>query len=246
MKNFSTEITFKILLLIFFFSPGFELLAQSQDRPLVVVTRFKPNVIVDKQSAEATKVLNIDTDKGEKLFSGDTLRTDSEGYALVLFLDKSIAKIKPNSLLIVMGEDERTSKKTSRRISLEQGEVFLDIEPQGSNDFEVVTSTSLASIKGTRFGGKSDGFYWVESGQIDVSALNSGETVSLFQNMFAKVDDNGNNIESGELSEQEMNALKDGYQVLDENLERKEIRFRFRDENGQLREVIINIIEKGN
>lgn len=110
----------------------------------------------------------------------------------------------------------------------------------------MVTSTSLASIKGTRFGGKSDGFYWVESGQIDVSALNSGETVSLFQNMFAKVDDNGNNIESGELSEQEMNALKDGYQVLDENLERKEIRFRFRDENGQLREVIINIIEKGN
>ena len=89
---------------------------EKNDRPLAIVKRFKPNVDVENKSADRSKRLNLDTDKGEQLFNGDTLRTDSEGYALVVFMDKSIAKVKPQSLLIVRGESERTSKRSNTRI----------------------------------------------------------------------------------------------------------------------------------
>jgi len=216
------------------------------DRPLAIVKRFKPNVDVENKKADRSKRLDLDKDKGEQLFDGDTLRTDSEGYALVVFMDKSIAKVKPLSLLIVRGESEKTSKRSNTRIDLSLGEIFLNVEPQGNNDFEVSTSRSLASVKGTEFGSNADGYVWVKEGQVDVTALQSGETISLFEKMYAQVNEDGNEIDSGTLSDDEINDLDDGYDELDEDLIKKQIKFRFRDANGQIREITIDYYEKGN
>jgi hypothetical protein len=219
---------------------------EKNDRPLAIVKRFKPNVDVENKSADRSKRLNLDTDKGEQLFNGDTLRTDSEGYALVVFMDKSIAKVKPQSLLIVRGESERTSKRSNTRIDLSLGEIFLNVEPQGNNDFEVSTSRSLASVKGTQFGSTSDGYVWVREGQVDVTALQSGETVSLFEKMYAQVNETADEIESGTLTDDEIDDLDGGYDELEEDLIKKQIKFRFRDANGQIREITIDYYEKGN
>lgn len=219
---------------------------EKNDRPLAIVKRFKPNVDVENKSADRSKRLDLDKDKGEQLFDGDTLRTDSEGYALVVFMDKSIAKVKPQSLLIVRGENERTSKRTNTRIDLSLGEIFLNVEPQGNNDFEVSTSRSLASVKGTEFGSNSDGYVWVKEGQVDVTALQSGETVSLFEKMYAQVNEEADEIESGTLTDDEINDLDGGYDELNEDLIKKQIKFRFKDANGQIREITIDYYEKGN
>ncbi|MEO9887769.1 MAG: FecR family protein [Balneola sp.] len=216
------------------------------DRPLAIVKRFKPNVNIENKKADRSKRLDLSSDKGEQLFDGDTLRTDDEGYALVVFMDKSIAKVKPRSLLIVRGESERTSKRTNTRIDLSLGEIFLNVEPQGNNDFEVSTSRSLASVKGTEFGSNSDGYVWVKEGQVDVTAIQSGETVSLFEKMYAQVNEAGNEIDSGTLSDDDINDLDDGYDELDEDLIKKQIKFRFKDANGQIREITIDYYEKGN
>ena len=90
------------------------------------------------------------------------------------------------------------------------------------------------------------GYVWVEEGQVDVTATNSGETVSLFQQMYAEVDETGNSIESGTLTEDEIEVLQEGYDTLDEDLIEKPIKLRFRDANGQIREIEITIFEKGN
>ncbi len=216
------------------------------DRPLAIVKRFKPNVDIENSQADRSKRLDLNEDKGEQLFDGDTLRTDSDGYALVLFMDKSIAKVKPQSLLIVRGETERASKRSNTRIDLSLGEIFLNVEPQGNNDFEVSTSRSLASVKGTQFGSNADGYVWVKEGQVDVTALQSGETVSLFEKMYAQVNDEGNEIESGTLSDDDISDLDEGYDELDEDMVKKQIKFRFKDANGQIREVTIDYYEKGN
>lgn len=216
-----------------------------QERPLAVVRRFKPNVelaSLDKETIQLTLEDNI----GEQLFHGDTLQTDTEGYALIVFMDNSIAKVKPQSQLIVRGQEQPNSRNTTRRIDLDNGEIFLEVEPQGSGTFEVSTSRSLASVKGTRFGSTSQGYVWVEEGQVDVTATNSGETVSLFQQMYASVDETGNSIESGTLTTDEVEELQEGYETLDEDLIEKTIIIRFRDVNGQIREVPITIFEKGN
>lgn len=215
------------------------------DRPVAIVKRFKPTVSVENKSYVVPKELDLEQDKGEPLFSGDTLITDNEGYALVQFMDNSTAKVKPNSLLIVTGESERTSKKTSTRIDLGAGEIFLEVEPQGNNDFAVATTRSLASVKGTSFGSSSEGFVWVIEGQVDVVAIQSGQTISLFEKMYAKVNETGDEIESGTLTEEEVLDLDEGYEEIEETLIKKQLKLKFKDANGQLREVVIDYYIKG-
>ncbi|HCD51485.1 MAG TPA: hypothetical protein DEQ34_03495 [Balneolaceae bacterium] len=216
---------------------------EDQVRPLAIVTRFRPTV--EKFTKEDGRyVMDV---VGEKLFSGDTLVTQKDGYALVVFAsDKSVAKVKPESMLIVNGESSTTSKMTNRLIDLKEGSIKLEIEPIGSGSFEVKTSRSLASVKGTVFGNDSKGYIWVKRGQVDVTALNSGQTVSLFEQMFANVDPGGNSVESGTLTDQQLNSLDEGYDELDEDMIEKTIIIRFRDANGQVREIPVNILEKGN
>lgn len=215
------------------------------DRPIALVRRFKPDVTVANREMDKYIELNPTENLGEQLFSGDSLQTNEDGFALVFFMDKSIAKVKPNSLLIITGDVGTTNKFTNTRINLRGGEIMLEVEPQGTNDFEVATSRSLASVKGTEFGSRSDGFVWVKKGQVDVTALNSGQTISLFNKMFAQVDEQGNEIESGTLNEQQLSSLDEGYEEIENNLTKKDITFKFRDKNGQIREITIEVFEEG-
>ena len=217
----------------------------AQDRPLAVVRRFKPTVVMATNQKGVYTLDEKNTNK-ELMFDGDTLTTDKEGYALVIFMDNTVAKVKPESRLIVRGESLADSKISKRRINLEGGEIFMEVEPLGAGTFEVATSRSLASVKGTNFGTKSFGYVWVEEGQVDVTATNSGETVSLFEKMYAQVDEAGGNLVSGTLTDDELTNLNDGYNELDEDLVEKTIILRFRDANGQIREIPINFFEKKN
>ena len=216
-----------------------------QVRPIAVVRRFQPTV--ELASLEKGKYyLSLEENLGERLYSGDTLNTDKEGYALVIFNDNTIAKVKPESTLIVSGEERSNTKDTNRRINLDKGQIKLEVEPQGSGSFEVATSRSVASVKGTEFGATSYGYVWVREGQVDVTATNSGETVSLFQQMFAQVDESGNNIDTGTLTQNQIDDLEEGYDELDEDLIERKLYIRFRDANGQIRTIETTIFEKGN
>ena len=221
------------------------ILAQEPVRPLAIVQRFIPTVTLYSLDEDPVDLVPVE-DQGEYLFDGDTLKTDAKGYALVKFTDNTIAKVKPESILIVRGEERPNDRNINRRIDLEKGQIFLEVEPQGSGSFDVATTRSVASVKGTKFGATDLGYVWVREGQVDVTATNSGQTVSLFQQMFASVDANGNNIETGALTEDEANNLEEGFDTLDEDLIERTILIRFRDANGQVRTVPVTIFEKGN
>ncbi len=221
-----------------------EIARAQSERPLAIVKRFKPEVLLRNMDVEKELYLDLQENKGERLFDGDSLTTNEEGFALVVFMDASVAKVKPSSLLILNGSVATASKAMNTRINLKNGEIFLNVEPQGGNDFEVATSRSLASVQGTDFGSRFDGFVWVEEGQVDVTALNSGQTVSLFEQMYAQVDEQGNNVESGTLTQEELDDLGEGFDEMENDLIQKEIILRFRDQNGQLREVRIDVFEE--
>lgn len=226
--------------------PPVEKEINKQVRPLAVVRRFKPQVFLTNKEAKE-RTLDLTQDLGENLYSGDTLSTNEDGYALVLFTaDGTVAKVKPESMLIVSGETLADSKISKRRIDMEKGEARFEVEPIGSGTFEVATSRSVASVKGTDFGTKAYGYIWVNEGQVDVTALNSGQTISLYEQMYAQVDEGGNNIQSGTLSEGDKKGLNEDYDEMDEELIEKTIKVRFRDANGQIREIEVNIFEKGN
>lgn len=204
-------------------------------RPLAYVRRFKPNVNIYPQ--------DIAAGKGEPLYDGDTLRTDDNGYAAVQFMDKSIAKVTPNSMLTVHGE-VRNDKSTSARIALKAGEIFMQVTKQaGNNDFEVSTSKSVASVKGTQFGVRSDDYAWVEEGVVEFTATVSGQTVSLRQSMYGQVNDD-NSITTGQLSDEQLQKLRNDFEKFENGTEPKQMQLRFRDENGQIKEISIDYFEK--
>lgn len=244
MRFISKVFVATVSLFIIFGSISTEVANAQSERHLAIVKHFKPDVNV--QNMEKLLQLDPQENKGERLFSGDSLITSEEGLALVMFMDASVAKVKPSSLLIIKGDVGTASKAMNTRIDLEQGEIFLNVEPQGSNQFEVGTSRSLASVKGTDFGSTANGYVWVETGQVDVTALNSGQTISLFEKMFAQVDPEGNEIESGTLSDEELDDLGEGYDELEGDMVEKQIILKFRDQNGQLREILIDVFEEQN
>ncbi len=206
----------------------------SSDRPLAFVRRFKPAVSIHPK--------NINADKGEPLYDGDTLRTNDNGYAAVQFMDKSFAKVKPNSELTVHGE-VKSDKSTSARIALEAGEIFMEVTQRTDNNFEVSTSKSVASVKGTEFGVRDDHYTWVAEGTVELTSTATGETVTLTESMYGQVNED-DSITRGELSEAELEKLNRAFEELEgETGAPKQMILRFRDENGQIREIEIDYYE---
>ncbi len=86
---------------------------------------------------------------GDQLFNGDELETKNESYAAVKFADQSsVLKLFPNSILNINTVQEKG--KTNKKSILKIGELWAKVE-KGTGKFEIETSTTVASVKGTNF-----------------------------------------------------------------------------------------------
>lgn len=236
MKSF-----FKYLfpLVVIGFIAGGAHIRNTADRPLAFVQKFKPSVgIIKKGQFQDVRK------RGKPLYNGDTLRTNENGFALVQFMDKSLAKIRPDSRLVVRGKVEN-KENTSTRIGLELGEIFLNVSKQGANNFEVATNTSVASVKGTKFGASVDDYFWVEEGEVQVLVNRTGESVMLTDRSYGQVREDGT-IETGELTDDEIEEKNEDYAQMNDKMEPEIYRLQFIDENGQQREIEIKIFENNN
>lgn len=214
-------------------------LERGPDRPLAFVQKFKPSVGLEK-SGQLERI----TERGKPLFNGDTLRTDENGFALVQFMDKSMAKVKPESRLIIEGEIE-DKQNASTRIGLEAGEIFLNVTQQSTDNFEVTTSTTVASVKGTDFGASSDNYFWVQGGVIEITVNGTGSTETLTDGMYGQVQDDGS-IETGELTDEEIEEKNEEYAQMDANLEPEIYELRFIDSNGEEQVIKLKVFENEN
>lgn len=211
----------------------------ANDRPLAFVQKFKPSVGLEK-NGEVKDIREL----GKPLFDGDTLRTDQNGFALVQFMDKSMAKIKSDSRLIVRGNIQ-DKQNTSTRIGLELGEILLNVSERGSQDFEVATNSAVASVKGTSFGATFDNYFWVEEGEVEITSKQTGESVTLSANMFGQVQEDGS-IESGELTDEELEQRKKEYSEMNDKLEPTIYKLRFTNENSEERVIEVKVFENEN
>lgn len=214
-------------------------LHETADRPLAFVQKFKPQVGVQNKSQ-----LKRVKERGKPLFNGDTLRTNKNGFALVQFMDKSIAKVRPDSRLIVRGEIE-DKQNTSTRIGLELGEIFLNVSEQGAQDFEVATNSSVASVKGTEFGASYDDYFWVKEGEVEVTVNQTGESVTIDDSTSAQVQDDGT-IQTQNMSDQQVQQNDEKFSQMNEKMEPETIELRFIDQNGQQQVIEIKVFENEN
>jgi predicted secreted protein len=210
---------------------------EAANRPLAVVRKFKPDVYIKHKDSDEW----VQAKMGAQLFNSDSLRTASAGFAAVQFMDNSIVKIKPNSILALNGE-VRGKDDTSTRLAMEVGEVFLQITKQKSQ-FEVATPSAVAAVKGTEFGtnvgedGSSD--IYVFEGIVQVTPNNGkGNGKDLTAGMYGNVDSNGEGMNTGEMSDEERKKLRKSFDNEGET-EIKTLKLKFIDEDGQVRTIDI-------
>lgn len=208
---------------------------QDEDRPLAIVRRYRPTVNIVSASLDEL----VEVQQADELHDADTLVTAEDGYAVVQFMDNSVARVQPNSVLIVSGEftDDNT---TAARLALQLGEVFLNVQDDRS-DYEVSTSSAIAAVRGTEFIVRSneDGSTQIVgmSGEVEIFAINSEEVATLLQNNMATVDSDGNEIDLTELTDEEIAELRQLYEEWDSRTETETIRIQFENEEGEVRDM---------
>lgn len=135
MKKFSITLLFILFLSVHSFT---------QDK-IAVVLKIKGPVTIQK----VKKSKKIPAKTGMVLHDGDKIITGEKGFAAVRYLDdKSLIRIRQNSVCTIEGKKHK--EKIDKSIWVEIGTFFASIfKPKGS--FKVITPTSVASIKGTKF-----------------------------------------------------------------------------------------------
>jgi hypothetical protein len=224
------------------FLPSLEAGTSASTRPLAIVRRFKPMVRIK----ESSKPNWVDAQMAFQLFDRDTLRTGADGYAVLQLVDNSLARVRPNSELVIRGEQNARGGLNSR-IQVESGELSLKVEGRVSQ-YEVATSSSVASVKGTEFTTRilpnGDTEFTCLSGVVEVMALGTGQTVSLTRRRRAVVDMEGTNITVNTVSTREVRQTQNQSQQLDAAAKPKSIRLRFVNPDGQVREIEIRYFEE--
>ncbi len=108
----------------------------------------------------------------DKLFNGDEIETKAESFAAIKFQDESsIIKLFPNTILNI--RTEKQGEKYNKKSLLKMGELWAKVE-KGTGTFEIETSTTVASVKGTNF--------MINIGEDGTTELLTFEGEVIFQN----------------------------------------------------------------
>ncbi|NQT34930.1 FecR domain-containing protein [bacterium] len=118
----------------------------SASKAIALTLKVTGDVDLLKEGADKTAPLKF----GTPLDDGDRIKTGNDGFAILIFADdKSQIKLRPNTEVVINGKRDAQSN-IAKRITMEVGEIFTRIDKQRGS-FEVVTPTSVASVKGTEF-----------------------------------------------------------------------------------------------
>lgn len=219
-------------------------LSESNDgekRPLAVVRRFNPDVLV--KSLDDTDWINaIPT---QPLFDADSLVTDDSGFAMIQFMDSSILRLRPNSLLIVNGE-VRGKDNTITRLSMEAGELLMSVTGTGSTT-EIRTPSAVAAVRGTRFnisiGEDGSSTFTGFSGSLVVRLLNSDEEYEVGGGDQLEVESDGITATQSSIDEDGLSQILALYEDEDDDEGTGTIELRFVNDAGEIEVIILEYRE---
>ena len=154
----------------------------SSSPPISLITKVKGNVKYRK-SSNKDKLLNIK--KSNTLFNQDQIVTGDNGFTKFVYLDDGTTiKIHKNSEVFVQGDPKKRS--IVKQVNISEGIVNLNVSKQLVSDFNIITPTSVATVKGTDFwiicdGDRGDKFLGV-SGSVQIENKETGESIVLGKN----------------------------------------------------------------
>ena len=111
-------------------------------RPVAVLNKVIGEVKIDMVTNPGWQAASI----GGKLANGDKLETGTASFGSIMFLDRSMIKVRENTKFTV--KSKRTVKRELETdINVAVGE--MNIKTTTGSKFKIQTPTSVASVKGT-------------------------------------------------------------------------------------------------
>ena len=182
---------------------------------LAIITKSLGDVGYTKYNqSDPLSTLNI----GSELFNEDFLETKSDGFIKFAYLDDGTTiKMHKNSEIYVRGDVQEYL--IDKRISISHGTYNFNVSNQKDGVFTIITPTSVASVKGTKFilvsdlEGK-DEFYGFE-GLVEVLNKESNTTLRLSRNVKVTSTSDGN-INSEIMTQTDYNITNQIYLIEEE------------------------------
>jgi len=219
---------------------------------LLVILLFNLNQTVFAQRiAITTKTLgSVEIEKKEKpgfnmlkagtiLNDGDRIRTGSDGFALIIFIDdKSQLKIKEKSEVTITGK--KIASTISKNIRMDNGTVRAQVNKQRKGEFVIQSTTSVASVKGTDFwfianSEEGDMLIGIE-GIVDLFNVVSGLSVDVTAGNTGTSDDSGNL----DVDPTNQNTVPDDPSDTEED-SGNQIEIEFEGPDGEIKKLLIDI-----
>ena len=186
-----------------------------------------------KVKIKKDKAKNWDNSKrGLRLDSGDIIKTYDNSIAAVLFTDdKSLLKIRDNSVVAIKGKREK--KSMTKRIICSFGNFWVKVSKQKSK-LLVETPSGVAAVKGTEFYGIVD-----KDGNTMIIAIEGiVQLLNKFGDEFVKAGQSGTMSKDSapKVFKSDPNKKMD-WAGGDDN--KKELKFEFQDSDGNIKNLKI-------
>ena len=176
---------------------------------------------------------------GTILEDGDGIRTGSDGFVLIIFIDdKSQLKVKGDSEVIISGK--KIASAISKNVRMDNGTVRAQVNKQRKGEFVIQSTTSVASVKGTDFwfianSEEGDMVIGLE-GIVDLFNAISGLNVDVTAGNTGTSDSNGNI----DVIETNQNTIPEDPTEGDAPVG-DQIEIEFEGPNGEIKKLIIDI-----
>ena len=115
-------------------------------QPIAIATKVMGSVEINKNANPGY----ISLKPGTILKDGDGIRTGSDGFVLLIFIDdKSQLKVKEDSEVTISGKKIATA--ISKNVRMDNGTIRAEVNKNRKGEFVIQSTTSVASVKGTDF-----------------------------------------------------------------------------------------------
>lgn len=221
----------KFLLVILLFNLNQAVFAQR----IAIATKSLGSVEIEKKEKPGFNMLKA----GTILNDGDRIRTGSDGFALIIFIDdKSQLKIKEESEVTITGK--KIASTISKNIRMDNGTVRAQVNKQRKGEFVIQSTTSVASVKGTDFwfiANSEEGDMLIDiEGIVDLFNVVSGLNVDVTAGNTGTSDDSGNL----DVDPTNQNTVPDDPSDTEED-SGNQIEIEFEGPNGEIKKLLIDI-----
>ena len=204
-------------------------------QPIAIATKAMGTVEINKN----LKPGYISLKAGTILEDGDGIRTGSDGFVLLIFIDdKSQLKVKGDSEVTISGK--KIASAISKNIRMDNGTIRAEVNKQRKGEFVIQSTTSVASVKGTDFwfianSEAGDMIIGLE-GIVDLFNVISGLNVDVTAGNTGISDSNGNI----DVNETNQNTIPEDPTEGDAPIG-DQIEIEFEGPNGEIKKLIIDI-----